>query len=716
MRLEREVIRSRVGRRILGLFVLCALVPITLLAVVAFFQVRAQLRAKSLERLQQETTSIGKLTVDRLATLESALVELARDGPALEQSGAPAVPGGAGRMPDTGMFSALSVLPPGGVPVALTGSPVPARVFAEDVPAALPPGGFQIQQLDRGVEGYELLMLHRGGSPTAPGVVLAGVITPAYLWRTEEYLLASGMQMVVIDAHGAVLQTSLPAAPTLPVSLVQSLRGRHTGELAFIAGGRDYLGTFWSLPMGRYETEPWYLVLGEEHGQVLAPINSFMYYFILIALASLWVVLLLSISQIRRSLVPLEHLQEGTRRIARQEFDSRVRIDSHDEFEELGDSFNRMAARLGQQFRALGTIAEIDRTVLSSLNEERILDTIFDQTLTIVPGESLTVALFADEPGAGTRVYTRRRVDGMRRLDQQRAPSPGLLEELLEMPEILRIRDGAAGYPFLEPLRQEGLESFLLLPIRHHQQLAGVMALGLGPNQDLPEEDARQARQLADQYAVALSNAHLVRNLDSLSWGTLVALARAIDAKSHWTAGHSERVTYLALHISDAMGLDPARRDILHRGGLLHDLGKIGIPATILDKAGRLEDEERHIMQQHTRLGVRILEPVPVFRPVLPIVLQHHEHFDGGGYPDGLQGEEIDPLARILTVADFYDALTSERPYRPARDPAEVITIIREEAGRQFDPDVVTVFLSVIDGWEVPVFGASLELEIPGEV
>ena len=123
-------------------------------------------------------------------------------------------------------------------------------------------------------------------------------------------------------------------------------------------------------------------------------------------------------------------------------------------------------------------------------------------------------------------------------------------------------------------------------------KLSGLIVLGyLDPTQ-ANEEDAIQARQLADQVAVAISNARLIEELDELNWGTLYALARAIDAKSHWTAGHSERVTELALRIGQALGLNQKRLDDLHRGGLLHDLGKIGIPPEILDKAGKLTDEE----------------------------------------------------------------------------------------------------------------------------
>ncbi|MGH7423764.1 MAG: HD-GYP domain-containing protein, partial [Candidatus Methylomirabilales bacterium] len=210
------------------------------------------------------------------------------------------------------------------------------------------------------------------------------------------------------------------------------------------------------------------------------------------------------------------------------------------------------------------------------------------------------------------------------------------------------------------------------------------------------QEDLTQARQLADQVAVALSNARLIEELDQLNWGTLNALARTIDAKSPWTAGHSERVTELALKIGRKLELGSKELEALHRGGLLHDIGKIGIPAVILDKAGRLTEQEALIMREHPRKGARILEPIPAYAEVIPIVLQHHEWFDGTGYPDGLAGEAISLGGRIFAVADVYDALTSDRPYRAGLGRERAIESIEQGAGRQFDPRVVEAFLAVM--------------------
>ena len=196
--------------------------------------------------------------------------------------------------------------------------------------------------------------------------------------------------------------------------------------------------------------------------------------------------------------------------------------------------------------------------------------------------------------------------------------------------------------------------------------------------------------------AVALSNARLIEELDALNWGTLRALARAIDAKSPWTAGHSECVTEMAMKIGRVMGLGPTEMDVLHRGGLLHDVGKIGMPREILDKPGKLTEDEYRTMRDHVLMGARILEPISAFADALPIVLEHHEWYDGGGYPNGLAGEDLTLGGRIFAVADVFDAISSDRPYRAGMPRERVLEIITNGSGRQFDPKVVEAFLQVM--------------------
>jgi putative nucleotidyltransferase with HDIG domain len=136
--------------------------------------------------------------------------------------------------------------------------------------------------------------------------------------------------------------------------------------------------------------------------------------------------------------------------------------------------------------------------------------------------------------------------------------------------------------------------------------------------------------------------------------------------------------------------------DALHRAGLLHDIGKLGIPINILDKEGKLTKKEEQLMREHVHLGIRILEPIAAYAEVVPMVLHHHENFDGQGYPDGLAGEAISLGGRIFAVADSFDALTSNRPYRRALKRELAIEMIKERCGSQYDPDIVEAFLEVM--------------------
>ncbi len=173
----------------------------------------------------------------------------------------------------------------------------------------------------------------------------------------------------------------------------------------------------------------------------------------------------------------------------------------------------------------------------------------------------------------------------------------------------------------------------------------------------------------------------------------LYTFARAVEAKSPYTHGHSDRVTQYALALADRLGLARTEREVLRRGALLHDIGKISIPDAILDKPGPLTPEERAVIEQHPEQGVKMVEPLQSLADVIPLIRWHHERLDGRGYPDGLRGEQIPPLVRILSVADCYDAMASARPYRPALGHQECLARMRgnAEAGG-LDPRLVRVF------------------------
>jgi HD-GYP domain-containing protein (c-di-GMP phosphodiesterase class II) len=167
---------------------------------------------------------------------------------------------------------------------------------------------------------------------------------------------------------------------------------------------------------------------------------------------------------------------------------------------------------------------------------------------------------------------------------------------------------------------------------------------------------------------------------------TLTALAQAIELRDDYTGSHTQRVTDYALLLGDELGLQPQERMHLQVGTPLHDIGKIGISDAILLKQGHLTDEEYTYMKSHTWKGAAILEIIPHLAPLIPIVRNHHEHWDGTGYPDHLVGEDIPLLARIVAVADAFDAMTTDRPYRPGLPVGRAFQEIANRAGIQFDP------------------------------
>lgn len=182
---------------------------------------------------------------------------------------------------------------------------------------------------------------------------------------------------------------------------------------------------------------------------------------------------------------------------------------------------------------------------------------------------------------------------------------------------------------------------------------------------------------------------------ENLLIGILIALTRAIDAKSPWTAGHSERVTRLAEEIGRFLQLTDAHMRILGISAILHDIGKIAVPEIILDKPGKLSDEEFAIIKKHPRAGADILSSIPSYETILPGILCHHERWDGTGYPDGAKGKDIPLNARIICVADVYDALTADRPYRKAWHRNKTLQFFEEERGKMFDPELVDILKKI---------------------
>jgi len=227
--------------------------------------------------------------------------------------------------------------------------------------------------------------------------------------------------------------------------------------------------------------------------------------------------------------------------------------------------------------------------------------------------------------------------------------------------------------------------------------LVGVLYCGdrKGDDPQVSSYDMQLIEAAAAFAGAFLENARLYREQKAMFLGSVRALSAAIDAKDRYTRGHSERVAHLGALLASALN-DPALPvDRVHLSGLLHDVGKIGVPEAVLCKPGRLTDEEFAAIKRHPRIGHEILSGIPLLKDVLPGVLHHHERYDGKGYPDGLAGESIPLIARVLGIADTFDAMSSNRAYRPALARAKVLEEIARCAGSQFDPALARLFVAL---------------------
>jgi HD-GYP domain-containing protein (c-di-GMP phosphodiesterase class II) len=238
--------------------------------------------------------------------------------------------------------------------------------------------------------------------------------------------------------------------------------------------------------------------------------------------------------------------------------------------------------------------------------------------------------------------------------------------------------------------------SMIGVPIINKGQLKGVICIEKSNNiQKLNKSDLEFVTILANQAAVAIDNAQLFNHLQKSYFDTISALANAVEAKDPYTLGHSERVTQYSITIAEQMDLPDGDIRTIQYAAILHDVGKIGVSGNILNKVGRLSFEEYCAIKQHSVIGENIIKRVDFLQETRPIIRGHQEHFDGSGYPDGLVGDEIHLLARILSVADVFDALITDRPYRKAFSYQGAISIIKESAGKYFDPNIIGVFLEI---------------------
>lgn len=243
------------------------------------------------------------------------------------------------------------------------------------------------------------------------------------------------------------------------------------------------------------------------------------------------------------------------------------------------------------------------------------------------------------------------------------------------------------------PLRSDPLPQDIAT--EHKQVLGGLMVLNK-PRGSFQEEDAQLMQILADQASTFLQVAEMYESTEELFLGVIKSLITAIDAKDPYTQGHSQRVSDFSVVIAQELGLDDALINDIRIGSLLHDIGKIGIPDSILLKNGKLSATESETMREHPRTGVNILSKVKLLDPMRPAILEHHERLNGSGYPARLVDKQISWMGRIVAVADVFDAMTSNRPYRAALSVPEVLSYLNEKGGILFDSQCIHALESVL--------------------
>lgn len=357
------------------------------------------------------------------------------------------------------------------------------------------------------------------------------------------------------------------------------------------------------------------------------------------------------------------------------------------------DSIDR-TMELSRKVETIQTMHDIDTAILSSVHIEGILDAAARMVGKAVLCDRAVIAL-VDRERDGFSFAAGYGVDSIKKGDFIAFKETSATEVVKTgIPQyVADLKDAGRLLPLERKFSREGFLSHIRVPLTVKGDVVGVLVTGAKRRAAFSPEDLSILEKLASQIGVALENARLLSDVEELFISIVKTLSEAIDAKSPWTRGHSERVTAIALEIARELGLGDDELKKLELAGLLHDIGKLGTYEAILDKPGKLTDDEQRIMREHPGKGAAILAPIKQLSEIVPIIKHHHEFYDGTGYPDGLKGDGIPFMSRVLTVADTADAMGADRPYRRGKPMAEIIAELKRCSGTQFDPAVVSAFL-----------------------
>ncbi len=376
-----------------------------------------------------------------------------------------------------------------------------------------------------------------------------------------------------------------------------------------------------------------------------------------------------------------------------EEIADRISSDIQNSFEidniaqELSDKYEELNL-IYDLGRNLGTISTARKAVQFTIKQ---LQETFsaDIALVTIPGNNMHEISYGNPIYLPTDIDEKSIIDKVDKFIIEQFASHDTFRPYIVLDDVCK--DIKLSQIFNTPLRM------LAVPIKLKGAVTGSLCI-FNFNQGKPFQtgDTHLLTSLAEQMSMAITNVELYQNMKDLLLNVIKALVFSIEAKDSYIRGHSERVNTLTMMIADALEISPDEKDALNWASVLHDIGKIGVPEEILTKKGKLTQEEFSLIKEHSEKGYKILMPIDQFKESLNGIRHHHERIDGAGYPLGLKGEEIPLQARIIAIADTYDAMTSCRSYRSELSHEDAMAEIIRVKGTQLDPEIVEIFINLL--------------------
>jgi len=372
--------------------------------------------------------------------------------------------------------------------------------------------------------------------------------------------------------------------------------------------------------------------------------------------------------------------------------------------------------RLDTVKKELQDIFKVNRTISASADAEKTFSMITRSICELMNTDCCVLRIIDEEKKALTAAASYGIHNGLKRnlLDVKLGDGISGRAALARKPVVIndlgrksgvKYRDKNARAKYRELAQSLGLQSMISVPVIFDGKMLGVISTYSRRNRCFEDDEVRVLSIFASQIAIAMHESKHFEEIHQNYFNTIHALVRAIEARDPYTRGHTERVTKYAVEFGRSLKLPESQIEILRYASEVHDVGKISIPDFILNKPGKLTPSERAMIELHPVKGAEMLEPLEFLNPAIPIVRHHHERYDGTGYPDGLEKDDIPLLSRILACADSFDAMTSERPYRRRKlNIEQAIMEIKNNFGSQFDPRIAQRFIRTLRAH--PVFKA----------